>query len=257
MISPRQSQTTFPFALETVSLSHRYGKQTALRSVSLRLAMAKTLALVGANGAGKTTLFNLLTGLFYPQQGQVRVLGFDMAHAPRRALASVGVVFQQRAADLDLSVRQNLRYHAALHGIGKREADSRIAVESRRLGIADKLACPAGELSGGELRRMEIARALLHCPSLLLLDEPTAGLDARARLEVLRHLRALATEKICAVCFSTHLFDEVEADDETAVLHCGGLAAQGTLRHLLTLEKCADLRELFFAVTAQKNPDRQ
>jgi ABC-2 type transport system ATP-binding protein len=239
-------------ALEISSLSHRYGGRRALDDISLTLPAGGMLALAGPNGAGKTTLFNLLSGLFYPQQGQVRVLGFDMARSPRRALAAAGFVFQRHTADLDLTVAQNLRYHAALHGIGAKQAEERIASEAARFDLADKLSRRAGEISGGELRRMEIARAMLHRPALLLLDEPTAGLDAASRAAVMAHLRALANGKDCAVCFSTHLFDDVGDDDFVAVLHRGKLRAQGASRKLRLACGGGDLADVFAALTANR-----
>lgn len=233
------------FALEVFNLRHDYGKRRALDDVSLRARARGMLALAGPNGAGKTTLFNLLTGLFYPRAGRVRILGRDIAQNPRAVLADIGVVFQQRAADMDLTVGQNLRYHAALHGMRGDEARARIDEESARMGIADKLGRRAGALSGGELRRMEIARALLHRPALLLLDEPTTGLDAPARIGVLRHLRELSRDR--AVVFATHLFDEIREDDDLVVLDRGRVTADGTMKSVLAGRGVRGLDELFSA----------
>ena len=230
-------------ALEVSGLGHSYGKRRALDAVSFRAEARGVLALAGPNGAGKTTLFNLLTGLFYPRVGRIAVLGRDIVRRPRAALADIGVVFQQRAVDADLSVWQNLRYHAALHGLGGREARARIGEECARLGIADKLKRRAGALSGGELRRMEIARALLHRPRLLLLDEPTTGLDAPSRELVLRHLRELARER--AVVFSTHLFDEIDGGDDLVVLDRGRVAARGRAESELASRGAASVADLF------------
>ena len=233
------------FALEVSNLGHSYGPRRALDNVSLRARRRGVLALAGPNGAGKTTLFNLLTGLFYPREGRIEILGNDISKRPRAALADIGVVFQRRAADMDLTAGENLRYHAALHGMRGREARARIEEESARMGIADKLGRRAGALSGGELRRMEIARALLHRPSLLLLDEPTTGLDAPSRAGVLRHLRELSAGR--AVVFATHLFDEIREDDDLAVLDRGRVTADGKMGEVLSARGVRRLDELFSA----------
>ncbi|MGI9347637.1 MAG: ATP-binding cassette domain-containing protein [Gammaproteobacteria bacterium] len=237
-----------PLALEMHTVSHSYGDRQALDNVSLHLSSGEMMAIVGPNGAGKTTFFNLATGFFYPQNGAVRIFGYDMARSATRALAMLGAVFQQRAVDMGMTLRQNLLYHAALHGIGRREAEARIITEAERLGIADKLPRRAAEVSGGELRRMEIARALLHRPALLLLDEPSVGLDALSRAAIMEHLRSLTQHKICAVCFATHLFDEVMNDDRVALLHHGKLLSCGRLGDLLAAEQKDSLQELFFSL---------
>ena len=233
------------FALEVCNLGHSYGARRALDDVSLRARRRGVLALAGPNGAGKTTLFNLLAGLFYPREGRIRILGNDISARPRAALASIGVVFQQRAADLDLTAGQNLRYHASLHGMRGSEARARIAEESERMGISKQLGRRAGALSGGELRRMEIARALLHRPALLLLDEPTTGLDAPARAGVLRHLRELSSGR--AVVFATHLFDEILEDDDLVVLDRGRVKASGKTGEVLSGRGVRSLDQLFSA----------
>lgn len=236
-------------ALAVRALTHRYGRTLALDRVDFSLETGRFAVLLGPNGAGKTTLFNLLTGLFAPQSGEIDVLGHAMRRRPRAALAQLGVVFQQRTVDLDLSVRQNLAYHAALHGLTRVQARTRIAEELARAGLAERAEDRLRALSGGQLRRVEIARALLHRPAVLLLDEPTVGLDSASRQSVLAHIRACQREGR-TVLLATHLFDEVVAEDEVLVLHRGSLRAQGRADALMREHGCAGVAALFAALTA-------
>src|SRR4051794_16933597 len=182
-------------ALSVENVSHSYGARQALKNVSFTVAPASFTALLGLNGAGKSTLFSLVTRLFGVQAGHIAMFGYDIGRNPGEALRRVGVVFQARTLDLDLSVTQNLQYHAALHGIGRREARSRAGELLARIGLADRSDSKVRDLSGGQMRRLEIARALLHRPRLLLLDEATVGLDVKARSDILGHVRRLVTEQ--------------------------------------------------------------
>ena len=218
--------------LAVEGLSWAYGSKEALREVSLTLGRGEFCALLGPNGAGKSTLFNLLTRLFVARKGRITVAGHDLARAPLAALAALGVVFQQPTLDLDLTVRRNLLYFAALHGLAGREADRRVSAALERLGMAERGAEPVRALNGGHRRRMEIARALLHDPQVLLLDEPTVGLDASARAAITAHAHDLAAQGL-TVLWATHLTDEIGDADTVAVLHRGRLLAQtkaGALR---------------------------
>lgn len=213
--------------LSVANLSYHYGAKCALDDVSLDVAPGQFCALLGPNGAGKSTLFNLLTRLFTAPQGRIEVAGFDLSHSPRRALAHLGIVFQQPTLDLDLSVRQNLRYFAALHGLSGAAAERRIDAALDRLEMRERAREKARTLNGGHRRRAEIARALLHSPSVLLLDEPTVGLDAAARGAITAHVHDLATDGI-SVLWATHLTDEVRPEDQLVILHRAQVLASGT-----------------------------
>jgi ABC-2 type transport system ATP-binding protein len=216
-------------ALAVESLSHVYGQRKALDNVSFKIESARFVALLGLNGAGKSTLFSLITRLYAVRSGCIRIFGHDIERQSGAALRLLGVVFQPRTLDLDLSVAQNLTYHAALHGIGKREAHSRAAEVLAQIALADRANDKVRDLSGGQMRRVEIARALLHRPRLLILDEPTVGLDIKARADIVNHVRMLVKQRNVTVMWATHLVDEVAEDDALIVLHRGRVLAHGTV----------------------------
>lgn len=226
--------------LEVSGLGFSYGAKRALNDVSFCVAQGDFCALLGPNGAGKSTLFALLTRLFTTSEGQVRVMGHDMARAPRQALARIGVVFQQPTLDLDLSVRRNLRYFAALHGLAGREADIRIDAALERMGMAQRADEIARDLNGGHRRRTEIARALVHRPAVLLLDEPTVGLDAEARRAITEHVHGLCAEDGLTALWATHLTDEVWPDDRLVILHRGEIRADGIAREIIGKQTLTD-----------------
>lgn len=235
-------------ALTIAGVSHRFGAVQALRDVSFRVETGAFCALLGVNGAGKTTLFSLITRLYDSTSGGISVAGFDARRQPSQALARLGVVFQSRALDGDLTLRQNLAYHAALHGIGGRAAKTRIAEVLALVGLSDKEGARASTLSGGQQRRAEIARALLHRPQLLLLDEATAGLDLRARAEVAALVRRLITEEGVSTLWATHIFDEIAPADHVVILHKGAVLAEGRARDLAG---GASLAETFLRLTGE------
>lgn len=207
-------------ALEIHDVSHAY-RTPALREVSFSLAPGDFVVLLGLNGAGKTTLFSLIAGLLDLKQGAIRLLGHALPGERSAALAGCGFVFQQPALDLDLTVAQSLRYHAALHGLSRDQARLRIGRELERFGLASRLDDLVRSLSGGQRRRVEIARALLHRPRLLLLDEATVGLDVPSRRAIVQRVRAQCAEEGATALWATHLLDEVEPGDRTIVLHEG------------------------------------
>ncbi len=212
--------------LRVSGLSWRFGDRLALDDVGFTAAPGRFTALLGPNGAGKTTLFNLLTRLYAAREGRIEIAGHDLSRQPRAAMARLGVVFQQPTLDLDLSVQANMRYFAALHGVTGADARRRIEDALTRLGMAERAREPVRNLNGGHRRRMEIARALLHSPDVLLLDEPTVGLDAPTRTALVAHVHALAADGVC-VLWATHLTDEVRPDDDVLILHRGRLIAEG------------------------------
>jgi ABC-2 type transport system ATP-binding protein len=236
-------------ALAIENVSHSYGTRKALDNVSFTVAPGSFTALLGLNGAGKSTLFSVITRLFGMQAGRIRIFSHDIGREPSEALRRMGVVFQPRTLDLDLSVIQNLQYHAALHGINRREARIRSDEVLSRVGLADRLGSKVRDLSGGQMRRLEIARALLHRPRLLLLDEATVGLDVKARAEILGHVRALIAEQGIGVLWATHLFDEIAPGDDLVILHQGRIPAKGKVARVVAEAKARDLHSAFVQLT--------
>jgi len=240
-------------ALEVEHVNFAYGSKKALEDVSFSVHQGHCAILLGPNGAGKSTLFNLVTRLFDSPTGHIRIAGFDNRKRSCQALAHMGVVFQQPTLDLDLTVDQNLRYHAALHGLGHRESNRRIDAELERLEMTQYRKARIRSLSGGYRRRVEIARALLHRPSLLLLDEPTVGLDIPSREALVAHVHHLAREGI-GVLWATHLIDEVEASDELVVLYRGSIRATGIVTEVIHRLEVTTLGEAFQTLTTETAP---
>ena len=233
-----------------LAVSHvgfRYGERKALDDVSFNVEPGRFCALLGPNGAGKSTLFALLTRLIVADEGTIRVAGFDMARSPRSALARIGVVFQQPTLDLDMTVRRNLRYFAGLHGLSGRSAAIAIDRALTQLGMAERADELVRALNGGHRRRMEIARALVHQPEILLLDEATVGLDAASRQAITDHVHQLA-ESGLAVLWATHLVDEIEMSDQVVVLHRGRVLSDGPAAELAG---DGSLAKAFLAMTAE------
>ena len=236
-------------ALAVEGVSYAYGTRQALADVTFSIAPATFAVLLGLNGAGKTTLFSLITRLYATRYGQIRILGHDVARTPGEALRLIGVVFQSRTLDLDLSVMQNLIYHAALHGIGRPEARKRAGELLHQIDLTDRARDKVRNLSGGQMRRVEIARALLHRPRLLVLDEPTVGLDVQSRAAILDQMRRLVTHDGVCVLWATHLIDEVSAGDDVIVLHHGRVLTRGPVARVCEDAGASDIREAFARLT--------
>ncbi|RCS24452.1 ATP-binding cassette domain-containing protein [Phyllobacterium salinisoli] len=241
-------------ALELMSVSHSYAARKALDNVSFAIQPGRFAVLLGLNGAGKTTLFSLVSHLFATGSGEIRVFGYDISRKPGDALRRLGIVFQARTLDLDLTVRQNLSYHAALHGIGARETRRRIEALLESIDMGDRLNDKARSLSGGQMRRVEIIRALLHRPSLLLLDEATVGLDVNSRATILADIRKLVQEEGISVLWATHLIDEVNDADQVIVLDKGRLMADGGVANLIEATGAGTISEAFARLTGSPPP---
>jgi ABC-2 type transport system ATP-binding protein len=241
-------------ALSVERVSHSYGRRSALADLTFAIEPATFAVLLGLNGAGKSTLFSLITHLYATRKGTIRIFGHDVGRASGEALRRLGVVFQSRTLDLDLTVTQNLAYHAALHGIGRQEAGVRADEVLERVALEDRAREKARSLSGGQMRRLEIARALLHRPRLLLLDEPTVGLDIDARSDILAHVRRLVAEdRVCAL-WATHLVDEVADHDDVLVLHEGRLLAHDRASKIVADCGAGDIRTAFTRLTRREGP---
>ncbi len=236
-------------ALQVENISFSYSGKLALDSVSFDVKLGDCTFLLGPNGAGKSTLFSLITRLYDYRQGKISICGFDVKKQTTKALAKLGVVFQQPTLDLDLSVMQNLRYHSALHGISRKKARHRIQEELERFNMYERRFEKIRQLNGGHRRRVEIARALLHEPSLLLLDEPTVGLDVPSRKSIVAHVHQLVAERNLAVLWASHLIDEIYPADNLVILHQGKVAAKGSIEKVLKVAQASSIAEAFQLLT--------
>jgi len=236
-------------ALSIENLSFTYSGKKVLDKVGFQIRAGECTVLLGPNGAGKTTLFSLITRLYDSHDGRIELCGFDLQRQTCKALAKLGIVFQQTTLDLDLSVMDNLYYHASLHGIGRKQAQQQIRQELERLDMWERRLEKIRQLNGGHKRRVEIARALLHKPSLLLLDEPTVGLDVPSRQAIVEYVHQLSKENGLAVLWASHLIDEIYPDDHLLILHKGHIKANGTVDEVLRLTNTAHIKDAFHNLT--------
>jgi ABC-2 type transport system ATP-binding protein len=215
-----------PIRLE--GLSHDYGTRLALDDVSFAVGRAEIFGLLGPNGSGKTTLFRILSTLMVPTRGTARIRGFDAAREPNRVRQQTGIVFQARSLDGKLTVAENLKHQGHLYGLKGAVLRQRIEEVLRRVGLADRAKDLVETLSGGQQRRVELAKGLIHSPQVLLLDEPSTGLDPGARRDLWLYLKTLRDQEGVAVLVTTHLMEEAEHCDRLAILHEGKLVALGS-----------------------------
>jgi ABC-2 type transport system ATP-binding protein len=242
------------YALSVTGVSHSYGERRALDGVSFIVKPGSFTVLLGLNGAGKSTLFALITRLYDTRVGRISVFGYDVRDDPGEALRRLGVVFQNRTLDLDLSIVQNLDYHAALHGIGKAAARARTGELLEQFELSGRLNDKIRSLSGGQMRRVEIARALLHRPRLLLLDEATVGLDIKSRADIEKYVRDLVACENIGVLWATHLIDEVAGKDDVVILHQGKLYAHGNVAAVMKQTGTDSIRAAFGKLTGSSRP---
>jgi len=214
-------------AVETHNLGHRYGEREALRDLDASWPAERVTAVLGPNGSGKSTLFRILTTALIPTTGTAIVAGFDVRKRPSQVRGALGAVFQSPALDPELTVTENLEVFAALHGMSRRAASRTIPGLLRALNIEDRASERVSRLSGGLRRRADLARSLVHEPSIVLLDEPTAGLDPGARSVFWSTLDRLRAERSVSLVVSTHDFDEAARADHMVILDRGRIAVQG------------------------------
>lgn len=233
----------------TKNLSFAYGKKKALNNVNLALNNGFNV-LLGPNGAGKSTLFSLLTGLTQTMHGTIKINQDNLNNNNKsKIMSQMGVVFQQSTLDLDLSVKQNLLYYASLHGIAPKKALVNIELILSQLSLTERLHDKVRTLNGGHRRRVEIARALIHQPKVLLLDEATVGLDVDSRLLIISYVRNLCAQREICVLWTTHLMDEVQPSDQLIIINKGEIQAQAQSSQLCEQYNVDDIYQLYFALT--------
>lgn len=251
---PEPVRTDFPDPVLSVErVVKAYGGFRALDGVDIDVAAGEFVALLGVNGAGKTTLFHLLVGLFVADAGTITINGFDMRRDPVSGLKGLGIVFQEPTLDLDLPVGSSLRFHAGLHGMSRSQAATRIAQVLEHVGLREQLSDVGRKLSGGNRRRVELARALMHEPRILLLDEPTVGLDAPMRRDLLDYVLRLCSQRGVGVLWATHLVEEAERAHRVVVLHRGRVIATATPVVLMRQSGKATLAEWFLDLIERNN----
>jgi ABC-2 type transport system ATP-binding protein len=210
------------------NLRHVYDGRAALDDVTFEVNAAEIFGLLGPNGSGKTTLFRILSTLMLPLGGRATVMGCDAAKDPNGLRRHIGVVFQAQSIDIKLTAEENLRHVGHLYGLSGSGLKARIAEMLGRVGLSDRARDRAETFSGGMQRRLELAKGLMHRPSVLLLDEPTTGLDPGARRDLWQYLQMLRDQERVTILVTTHLMEEAERCDRLAILNEGKLVALGT-----------------------------
>lgn len=230
--------------LELKNIDFSYGKKRVLNNISFSIKEGTFSVLLGLNGAGKSTIFSLITRLQNLTSGEISINSYPIKDYSN-ALKDIGIVFQEPTLDLDLTVRQNLYYYGSLKGLDFKQTILTIEDEIKKLELESHLDIQVRKLNGGHRRRVEILRALINKPKLLLLDEPTVGLDLKSRFDILNYVRELVKTKNISVLWITHLFDEVNEDDDVTVIKTGEIVESGIVKNIIEKYKQENLVETF------------
>jgi len=214
--------------IQVQNLTHRYGDRVALSNVGFEVKKGEIFGLLGPNGGGKSTLFRILSTMMVPTEGRAILAGHDVVRDPAAVRRCVGVVFQTQSLDKALTVAENLRAQGHLHGLSGALLGERMESALERLGLADRRKDLVETLSGGLRRRVEIAKALLHRPRVLLMDEASTGLDPAARRDLSRHVESLREAEGVTILLTTHILEEADRCDRLVLLHRGNIVAQGS-----------------------------
>lgn len=230
--------------LELKDVDFSYGKKEVLDNISFEIKEGSFSVLLGLNGAGKSTIFSLITRLLNLQKGEININSYSIKDYTN-SLKDIGIVFQEPTLDLDLTVRQNLYYYGSLKGLSFSKAIDSIRDEIERLDLSDCLDISARKLNGGHRRRVEILRALINKPKLLLLDEPTVGLDLKSRFDILEYVRDLVKRENLSVLWITHLFDEIDENDDISFIKKGKIIESGIAKDIVEKYKQDNLVDTF------------
>ena len=243
--------------LKIEGLTKYYNDFLALKSINISLKAGELVALLGPNGAGKSTLFSILSGMLSPNKGDCFISGKSIIHEPVLALKNLGIVFQQPTIDTELTVLDNLFFHARLHGIKTKKIKEYIFKELVSYNLENKMHKKVKILSGGEKRKVELIRSLIHKPKVLLMDEPTVGLDPSSRKELLLKVHNLKNKDKLSILWTTHLVDEAEKADKVIVLNKGEILKIGTPSEIIKKTNVQNLERAFFKlIESEKNNDK-
>ena len=237
--------------LEIKNIEKSYNSFVALKNISLQVNNGELVVLLGPNGAGKSTLFSIITGLSRADRGNCFIDGFNIAKDGIEALKRLGVVFQQPTIDLELTVKENLFFHSRLHGLELLKVKKTIEKELSISKLEKKINNKVKTLSGGERRKIELIRSLLHKPKMLLMDEPTVGLDPGSRVDLLKKIIKLKVKGALSVLWTTHLVDEAEKADKIIILNKGRIQAIGSKAKILDMAKENNLEKAFFKLVSK------
>ena len=235
------------------NIKKKYNDFIALRNINFEINSGELVVLLGPNGAGKSTLFSIIAGLINPDSGKCIINGSDISNNTVLALKKLGIVFQQPTIDIELTVSENLLFHSRLHGLDKRLTKNIIQKELKTFNLTDKMKTKVRFLSGGERRKVELIRSLLHKPKMLLMDEPTVGLDPSSRKELLLKIHNLKKAENLAILWTTHLVDEAEKADKIIILNKGTISEMGTPKNIIKKAKKNSLSKAFFEITEGKD----
>ncbi len=239
------------YTLNIKNIRKSYDQFTALKKVSINIKSSELVALLGPNGAGKSTLFSILTGLLPPDEGDCIINGQSITKEPVQALKYLGIVFQQPTIDNELTILENLYFHTRLHGINTFSIKEYLLNELKSYNLNSKIHKKIRTLSGGEKRKVELIRALIHQPKVLLMDEPTVGLDPKSRKELLSKVLSLKKNKKISILWATHLVDEAEKADKIIILNRGEVLASGSPIEIINKTKTKSLDKAFFKVIGE------
>ncbi len=245
-------------SIEVVGLTKRYGRSLAVDNLSFVVRKGEVFAFLGPNGAGKTTTIKILTTLLEPTSGKAAVNNFDVSSEKDRVRRSFGIVFQEPSLDIELTAYENLRFHALLYALPRRLLKSRIEELLKFVELWERKDSLVKTFSGGMKRRLEIARALLHHPQILFLDEPTIGLDPQTRTHIWNYILHMNQKEKLTVFFTTHYMDETEkVADRVAIIDHGRIVAQGSAKELRKITKTSSLEDAFMALTGKAIRDQR
>ena len=239
--------------LNVIKLEKSYDNFLALDDINIKLYDGEFTALLGPNGAGKSTLFSILSGMLAPDKGDCIINGYSIKKQTIRALKNLGIVFQQPTIDMELSIIENLSFHVRLHGLKIKTVKQEIFNELKINKLEHKINKKVRTLSGGERRKVELIRALLHDPKILLMDEPTVGLDPNSRKELLNKVLNLKKNKKLTTLWATHLVDEAEKADKIIIMNNGKIMFLGKPEKIQALTNTKSLHAAYFKITEKKN----